>query len=96
MIRTWYKTMLALIKKIFIGFLTDLVNGSIQRKCGLLSIQKSENQPTLIVLHPNEYSQRLQYYSFSVQLQRSVESCNTINDLSNNKVFVPIKQEISL
>ena len=35
--------------------------------------------PTLINLHPNEYSQELCYYQFSVKLARSVESCNTLN-----------------
>ena len=49
-------------------------------------------QPTLINLHPNEYSQELHYYPFSVKLDRCVGSCNTLNDLSN-KVCVPNKTE---
>ena len=36
-------------------------------------------QPTLINLHPNEYSQEFHYYPFAVKLDR----CNTLNDLSN-------------
>ena len=40
-------------------------------------------QPTLINLHPNEYSQELHCYPFSVKLDRCIGSCNTINDLSN-------------
>ena len=47
-------------------------------------------QPTLINLHPNEYSQELHYYPFAVNLDRCVGSCSTINDLSN-KVCVPNK-----
>ena len=50
------------------------------------------NQPTLINLHPNEYSQELHYYPFAVKLDRCVGSCNTPNDLSN-KLLVPNKTE---
>ena len=81
-----------LIKKIFIGLLTGLVNGSNHTKCILLSNQKCEIQPTLIDLHPNEYSQEFHYYPFEVKLDRCVGSCNTLNKLSN-KVCVPIKTE---
>ena len=49
-------------------------------------------QPTLINLHPNEYSQEFRYYPFAVKLDRCVESCNTFDDLSN-KVCVPNKTE---
>ena len=49
-------------------------------------------QPTLINLHPNEYSQEFHYYPFAVKLDRCVESCNTFDDLSN-KVCVPNKTE---
>ena len=49
-------------------------------------------QPTLINLHPNEYSQEFHYYPFSVKLDRCVGSCNTLNDLSN-KVCIPNKTE---
>ena len=49
-------------------------------------------QPTLINLHPNEYSQELHYYPFLVNLDRCVGSCNNLNDLSN-KVNVPSKTE---
>ena len=44
-------------------------------------------QPTLINLHPNEYSQGLCYYPFAVNLNRLVGSCNTLNGLSNRVVF---------
>ena len=48
--------MFRLNKKIFIGLLTGLVNGSNHTKCISLSNQKCMTQPTLINLHPNEYS----------------------------------------
>ena len=44
-------------------------------------------QPTLINLHPNEYSQELCYYPFVVTVSRCTESYNTVNDLSI-RVFV--------
>ena len=40
-------------------------------------------QPTLINLHPNKHTQGLHYYPFAVNLDRCVQSCNTLNDLSN-------------
>ena len=49
-------------------------------------------QPTLINLHPNEYSQEFHYYLFAVKLDRRVGSCNILNDLSN-KVRIPNKTE---
>ena len=75
--------MFGLIKKIFIGLLTDLVNGFNHTKCVLLSNQKCMIQPTLINLHPNEYSQEIHYYPFVVKLDWCVASWNTLNDLSN-------------
>ena len=82
--------MFGLIKKIFIGLLTGLVNGSNHTKCVSLSNQECMTQPTLINLHPNEYSQEFHYYPFAVKLDRCVRSCNTLNNLSN-KVFIPNK-----
>ena len=92
--RTRYKIMFALIKKIFIGLLTGLVNGSNHTKCVLLSNQKCMIHPTLINLHPNEYSQEFHYYPFAVKLDRCIGSCNTLNDNDlSNKVCVPNKTE---
>ena len=54
--------------------------------------QKCLIQPTVINLHPNEYSQESQYYPFTVKLDRCVGSCNTLNDLSN-KICLPNKTE---
>ena len=50
-------------------------------------------EPTLINLHSNEYSREFHYYPFAVKLDRRVESCNTLNDLSNKYVF-QIKRKI--
>ena len=75
--------MFGLIKKIFIGLLTGLVNESNRTKCISLSNQKCEIQPTLINLHPNEYNEELHYYPFAVKLDRCIGSCNTLNHLSN-------------
>ena len=85
--------MFRLIKKIFVGLLSGLVNGSNHIKCVSLSNQKCMIQRTLINLHPNEYSQEFYCYLFSVKLDRCVGSYNTLNDLSNKVVF-QIKQKI--
>ena len=84
--------MFRLIKKIFIELLTGLVNGSNYTKCVSLSNQKCITQPTLINLHPNEYSQEFHYNPFAIKLDRCIGSCNTLNDLSN-KVCVPNETE---
>ena len=52
----------------FIRLLTALVNGSNHTKCMSLSNQKCMTQPTLINIHPKEYSQELRYYLFVVEL----------------------------
>ena len=49
-------------------------------------------QPTLINLHPNEYSQEFHYYPYVVKLDRCVGSCDSLNDLSY-KVCVPNETE---
>ena len=61
--------------------LISIVNASNHAKCVLLSNQKCMTQPTLINLHPKEYSQEFHYYIFAVELDRYVGSCNTLNDL---------------
>ena len=83
--RTWYKIMLGLIKEIFIGLLTGLVNESNNTKCVSLNNQKCMIQPTLINLHECHY--KLHYNPFSVKLDRW---CNILNYLSN-KVCIPNK-----
>ena len=84
--------MCGLIKKIFMGLLINIINASNHTKCVLLNNQKCKSQPTLINLHPNEYSQEFHYYPFSVKLDRCVGSGNTLNGLSN-KVCIPNKTE---
>ena len=49
-------------------------------------------QPTLINLHPIEYSQEFHCYPFAVKLDRCVGGCNTFND-SSNRACVPNKTE---
>ena len=57
-----------LSKKMFNLLLTSIVNASTHIKC--VSNQKWEIQPTLINLHPNEYSRELHYYPFAVKLDK--------------------------
>ena len=80
--------MFGLIKKIFIGLLTGLVNGSNHTKCVSLSNQECMTQPTLINLHPNEYSQEFHYYQFAVKLDECVGSCNTCNNFLIKYMFI--------
>ena len=84
--------MFGIIKKMSIVLLSSIANAPNHTKCVSLSNQKCMIQPTLINLHPNEYSQEFHYYPFAVKLDRCVGSCNTLNDLSN-KVCVPNKTE---
>ena len=67
----------------FMGLLISIVNTSNHTKWVLLSNQKCMIQPTLINLHPIEYSQGFHYYPFVVKLDRCAGRCNTLNDLSN-------------
>ena len=85
------KQCLVILKVIFIALLSNIDIASNHTKCVSLSNQKSKIQPTLINLHPNEYSQELHYYPFGVKLDGCVESSNTLNNLSKNYVF-QIKQ----
>ena len=49
-------------------------------------------QSFLINLYPNEYIEVLPYYPFTVNLDRCMGSCNSLNDLPK-KVCVPKKKE---
>ena len=84
--------MFGLIKKVFIGLLSGLINGSNHTKCVSSSNRKHLIQLPYPNLHPNEYSQEFHYYPFSVKLDRSVGSRNTLKDLSN-KLCIPNKTE---
>ena len=88
--------MFGLIKKIFIGLLSSIVDASNQTKFISLSNQKCKIQPTLINLHPNEYSQEFHYYPFAVKLDRCVGSCNTLNDLSNKECITNKIEDLNL
>ena len=72
--------------------LSSLFNASNHKKCVSLNNQKCEIQPTLINLHPNEYSQELRFSPFSVKLDRCFGSSDTLIDLSN-KVCIQNKTE---
>ena len=73
---------------------TSIDNTSNHTKCVSLSNQKCTTQPTVINLHPNEYTQGLRYYPFATNVDKCVWSFNTINDLSK-KIFFPNKIEHS-
>ena len=88
--------MFGLIKKTFIGLLTGIVSASNHTKCMSLKNQKCMNQSTLINLHSNEYSQELHYYIFAVKLDAFVESCSTLNDLSNLNMCSKLNRRISM
>ena len=85
--KTGHKIMLGINKKMYIVLLSSIVIASNHTKCLLLSHQKYMIQPTLINLHPNEYSQEFHYYPFSVKLDRYVGSCNTLIEDLNLSVF---------
>ena len=75
--------MFELIKKIFTVLLTGLVNGSNHTKYISLGSHKCEIQHTVINFYTNECSQELHCYPFAIKLDRCVESCHTLHDLSN-------------
>ena len=52
----------------FIVLLASIANASNHTKSVPLSNQKYKIQPTLMNLHPNEYSQEFHYYPFTVKL----------------------------
>ena len=79
--------MFRLTKKIFVGLLNSIVKASNYTKYVSLSKQKYMIQPIPIDLHPNECSQEIHYYPFSVKLDRCVGICSSLNDLSNTLCF---------
>ena len=84
--------MLGIIQKINMALFINIANASNHTECVSLSNQKCMIQPTLINLHPNEYSHESHYYPYSVKLDRFVGDCNTLNHLFN-KVCNPNKTE---
>ena len=77
----------------FIGLLASIVNTYNHKKCISLKNQQCMVQPALINSDPNEYGQGLHYYQFTINLDRCMGSCNTLNDLSN-RLCVPDKHKI--
>ena len=75
--------MFGFFEKMFNGLLTRVVNASNLTKCVSLKNQQCITRPTLINLHPNEVIQGLHYYPFTVNLDRCIRSCNTLDDTSN-------------
>ena len=65
----------------FIVLISSIVSVSNHTICASLSNQNCMIQPTLISLHPDEYSQEFSYYSFSIKLDTCVGNCNTLNNL---------------
>ena len=84
--------LVAFIKKIFFGYLTNIIITSNHTKCVSLNNKEFMIQLALINLHPNEYSQGSRCYLLAVNLDWCFGSCNTLNDLSN-RVCVPEKIE---
>ena len=84
------------IRKMFIELLTDLVNASNHVKCVSLSNYKCMTEPTLIILHPNIYSEKLHYYPFAVKVDICVGSCSTLNDLSNKVCVINKTEDLDL
>ena len=79
------------------GILTNIiVNVSNHTKCLSLSNQKCGIPPTLIIVHPNEYSQELHYNPFAVKLNKYVGSCITLNDLSNKACIANKTEDLNI
>ena len=70
----------------------SIVNTTDHVKSLFLNNQQCTTQTTFIDLHPNVCIEGLHYYPFAVNLDRCMESCNTLNNLSN-EVSVPNKTE---
>ena len=71
----------------FIGLLASIVNASKYTKCVSLGSQKCKIRPTPVTFEIL-MTQRLPYFPFALNLDRCVESSNTLNNLSN-KVYIP-------
>ena len=79
--------MFGFIKNMFIVLLASIFNTSNHTKCISLNNRQCMIQSTLINSHPNEYTERLHYYPFAVNLGRCMGSCNPLNDLFN-RIYV--------
>ena len=86
--------MFGIIEETFI--VLTIANRSNHTKCVPLANQKCMIQPTLINLHPNEYSQQFHFHPFAVKLVRGVGSWNILNDLFNIVCFPNKTDEVSV
>ena len=79
--------MFGLIKKVFIVLLIGLTDASNHTKCISLSNQKYMIQPTLINLHPNEYSQEFHTIHFRLNQMDVLEVVIVLMINLRNYVF---------
>ena len=80
----------------FIGLLAGIINASKNTTCISLNNQQCMTQTTLINLHPNKNSKWLRYYSFAINLDRCVGSCNILNSLYNKVFFLEKTEDLKL
>ena len=76
----------------FIGLLASISNLSNHTNYISLNNRQCMIHSTLTNLHSNEYRPELPYYPWSVNVDRCMGSCNTLNDLCNT-LCVPSKTE---
>ena len=62
--------MFGFLEKIFTRLITSIVNVSNNARYVSLNNQKVTTQPSLINLHPNEYTQGFRYGPFAINLDR--------------------------
>ena len=81
-----------LIMQVFISLLyfnkslSSIDNPPDQVKCISLNNQQCMVQLTLVNLHPNKYNEGLRYFLFDINLDRCMESCNSLKVCVPNKI----------
>ena len=90
MFRLTKKELIALLS--FSGSLTSVVNIPGHTKCISVNNQQCTTKPTLSNVRPNESIEGLHCYPFAVNLDICMESCNTLNDLSNKEYVTKKKR----
>ena len=80
----------------FTGLSIKIVNASNHARVRFVKLSKFMIQPTLMNLHPNEYSQDIHYSPFAVKWDKCVGSCNTLDDLSNKLCVPNIAEDVNL
>ena len=84
--------MFSLITQVFISLLyfnkslSSIDNPPDQVKCISLNNQQCMVQLTLVNLHPNKYNEGLRYFLFDINLDRCMESCNSLKVCVPNKI----------